>query len=80
MPKVALYARYSTDNQSVVSIEDQFRICRERRHDCFQHAYFDIADLIREQGFDPFLAEQSLPVELALIQIHPKKAHEIWRG
>jgi hypothetical protein len=29
MHKVALYARYSTDNQSVVSIEDQFRICRE---------------------------------------------------
>ena len=29
MPKVAPYARYSTDNQSVVSIEDQFRICRE---------------------------------------------------
>jgi site-specific DNA recombinase len=29
MPKAALYARYSTDNQSVVSIEDQFRICRE---------------------------------------------------
>src|ERR1700694_4395836 len=29
MPKVALYARYSTDNQSVVSIEEQFRICRE---------------------------------------------------
>jgi site-specific DNA recombinase len=29
MPNVALYARYSTDNQSVVSIEDQFRICRE---------------------------------------------------
>ena len=29
MPKVALYARYSTDNQSVTSIEDQFRICRE---------------------------------------------------
>ena len=27
MPNVALYARYSTDNQSVVSIEDQFRIC-----------------------------------------------------
>jgi site-specific DNA recombinase len=30
MPKVAIYARYSTDNQSVVSIEDQFRICREQ--------------------------------------------------
>ena len=29
MPKVALYACYSTDNQNVVSIEDQFRICRE---------------------------------------------------
>jgi hypothetical protein len=29
MPKVALYARYSADNQSVVSIEDQFRICRK---------------------------------------------------
>ena len=29
MLKVALYARYSTDNQSVASIEDQFRICRE---------------------------------------------------
>ncbi|MGH7075881.1 MAG: recombinase family protein, partial [Stellaceae bacterium] len=29
MTKVALYARYSSDNQSVASIEDQFRICRE---------------------------------------------------
>src|ERR1700674_2584110 len=29
MPNVALYARYSTDNQSVVSIEEQVRICRE---------------------------------------------------
>jgi DNA invertase Pin-like site-specific DNA recombinase len=29
MLKVALYARCSTDNQSVASIEDQFRICRE---------------------------------------------------
>jgi site-specific DNA recombinase len=28
--KVALYARYSSDNQSVASIEDQFRICRAR--------------------------------------------------
>ena len=27
--RVALYARYSNDNQSVASIEDQFRICRE---------------------------------------------------
>jgi len=29
MTKVALYARYSSDNQSVASIDDQFRICRE---------------------------------------------------
>jgi site-specific DNA recombinase len=29
MPKVAIYARYPTGDQSVVSIEDQFRICRE---------------------------------------------------
>lgn len=30
MTRVALYARYSSDNQSVSSIEDQFRICREQ--------------------------------------------------
>lgn len=30
MSKVALYARYSSDNQSVASIEDPFRICREQ--------------------------------------------------
>src|SRR3546814_11070321 len=29
MTKVALYARYSSDNQSVASIDDQFRVCRE---------------------------------------------------
>ena len=29
MTKVALYARYSSDNQSISSIEDQFRVCRE---------------------------------------------------
>ena len=30
MPRVALYARYSSDNQSESSIEDQFRLCREQ--------------------------------------------------
>jgi site-specific DNA recombinase len=30
MTSVALYARYSSDNQSEASIEDQFRLCRER--------------------------------------------------
>ena len=29
MARVVLYARYSDDSQSVTSIEDQFRICRE---------------------------------------------------
>jgi site-specific DNA recombinase len=28
--RIVLYARYSSDNQSAASIEDQFRICRER--------------------------------------------------
>ena len=30
MTRVAIYARYSSDNQREASIEDQFRICRER--------------------------------------------------
>ena len=30
MTRIALYARYSSDNQSIASIEDQFRICREQ--------------------------------------------------
>lgn len=30
MTRAALYARYSSDNQSEASIEDQFRLCRER--------------------------------------------------
>ncbi len=29
MSRVAVYARYSSDNQSESSIEDQFRLCRE---------------------------------------------------
>ena len=30
MPRVAIYARYSSDNQQEASIEDQVRLCRER--------------------------------------------------
>lgn len=30
MTRVALYARYSSDNQREASIEDQFRICRKQ--------------------------------------------------
>jgi len=29
MTRVALYARYSADNQSAAASEDQFRICHE---------------------------------------------------
>ncbi|MER9557905.1 recombinase family protein [Mesorhizobium sp. M0323] len=29
MTRVALYARYSSDNQREASIEDQLRLCRE---------------------------------------------------
>ena len=29
MTKVAIYSRYSSDNQREASIEDQFRLCRE---------------------------------------------------
>lgn len=37
MIKVALYARYSSDNQSVASIDDQFRICRAREVESGRH-------------------------------------------
>jgi site-specific DNA recombinase len=30
MTRVALYARYSSDNQRDASIEDQLRICRKK--------------------------------------------------
>ena len=30
MMRVALYARYSSDNQRETALEDQFRICREQ--------------------------------------------------
>ena len=30
MTRVALYARYSSDNQREASIDDQLRICREQ--------------------------------------------------
>ncbi|WP_371877927.1 recombinase family protein [Shinella zoogloeoides] len=30
MTRVALYARYSSDNQREASIDDQYRICREQ--------------------------------------------------
>ena len=52
MTGVALYARYSSDNQSVASIEDQFRICREhatREQWKVIGTYHDAADLRRQR-------------------------------
>jgi len=64
MPKVALYARYSTDNQSVVSIEDQFRICREhagREHwqvvDTYHDAAISGASVILRPGVQSLLQD-----------------------
>jgi len=64
MPKVAIYARYSTDNQSVVSIEDQFRICREhasreRWHvvDTYHDAALSGASVILRPGVQSLLQD-----------------------
>jgi len=64
MPKVAIYARYSTDNQSVVSIEDQFRICREhasreRWHvvDTYHDAAISGASVILRPGVQSLLQD-----------------------
>lgn len=39
MTRVALCARYSSDNQRDVSIDDQFRICRLDRASRYWRAY-----------------------------------------
>ena len=64
MPKVALYARYSTDNQSVVSIEDQFRICREHAGrerwqvvDSYHDAAISGASVILQPGVQSLLQD-----------------------
>src|ERR1700687_175285 len=64
MPKVALYARYSTDNQSVVSIEDQLRICREHAGkerwqvvDTYQDAAISGASVILRPGVQSLLQD-----------------------
>jgi site-specific DNA recombinase len=63
-PKVALYARYSTDNQSVVSIEDQLRICREHAGrecwevvDTYQDAAISGASVILQPGVQSLLQD-----------------------
>src|SRR5260370_634206 len=64
MLKVALYARYSTDHQSVASIEDQFRICREHAGkerwqvvDTYHDAAISGASVILRPGVQSLLQE-----------------------
>jgi site-specific DNA recombinase len=63
MLKVALYARYSTDNQSVASIEDQFRICREHAGreqqvvDTYHDAAISGASVILRSGVQSLLQD-----------------------
>ena len=63
MPRVALYARYSSDNQRDASIEDQLRQCRERATregwtvvDSYSDRAISGASLIRS-GIQELLAE-----------------------
>jgi len=62
--KVALYARYSDDNQSAASIEDQFRICREHAtrerwtvNDSYQDAGISGASVILRPGIQTLLQD-----------------------
>ncbi len=64
MTRVALYARYSSDNQREASIEDQLRLCRERvLREGWQHieTYSDAAisgaSLILRPGINKLLAD-----------------------
>jgi site-specific DNA recombinase len=62
MARVALYARYSNDNQRVASIEDQFRICREHAGregwqvvDTYQDAAISGASVVLRPGVQSLL-------------------------
>ncbi|MDW6022212.1 recombinase family protein [Mesorhizobium sp. BAC0120] len=64
MPRVALYARYSSDNQREASIEDQLRLCREhaaREGWTVLESYSDAAisgsSIIRRPGIRRLLAD-----------------------
>ncbi|WP_085558422.1 recombinase family protein [Azospirillum agricola] len=64
MTRVALYARYSSDNQSAASIEDQFRICREHvgREGwtvaaCYHDAAISGASMVLRPGIQALLAD-----------------------
>jgi site-specific DNA recombinase len=64
MTRVVLYARYSSDNQSVASIADQFRVCREyaaRENwnvvDTYHDAAISGASAILRQGVQALLQD-----------------------
>ena len=64
MTRVALYARYSTDNQREASIEDQLRLCRERAQregwqivETYADAAISGASMILRPGIKTLLAD-----------------------
>lgn len=64
MTRVVLYARYSSDNQSAASIEDQVRICREYAGregwtvaGCYHDAAISGASMILRPGIQALLAD-----------------------
>ncbi|WP_239648526.1 recombinase family protein [Komagataeibacter europaeus] len=64
MTRVALYARYSSDNQRDASIEDQFRICREHAKrekwkviDAYKDAGISGASMILRPGIQTLLQD-----------------------
>jgi DNA invertase Pin-like site-specific DNA recombinase len=64
MLRAALYARYSSDNQSVSSIEDQFRVCREQADrqkwqviDIYHDAAISGASVILRPGIQTLLQD-----------------------
>ena len=73
MTRVALYARYSSDNQREASIEDQFRICREQAKrekwkvvGTYKDASISGASLILRPGIQMLLQELLLDVSFFL--------------
>lgn len=64
MTRVALYARYSSDNQSAASIEDQLRICREHAGRegwtvaaCYHDAAISGASMVLRPAIQTLLAD-----------------------
>jgi site-specific DNA recombinase len=64
MLKAVIYARYSSDNQRVASIEDQFRVCREHAGreqwqiiDTYQDAAISGASVILRPGVQTLLQD-----------------------